>query len=93
LQTKTFTRKTFYVEGVQVTRENIREVAEWCGGTIAKKLDDTDDIYIHVPVKQTKNSGRPHPSRAFIGYYVLKSSTGFRVYNPTGLEAAFEPVG
>lgn len=92
MQTQTFARRTFTVTGVQVTRENIQEVAQWCGGTIAKKLDDTEEIYVHVPVKQTKNQGKPHPSRAYIGYYVLQSSTGFRVYNPTGLEAAFEPV-
>lgn len=89
LDIQDFSRKTFEVKAVQVNEKNIKEVAEWCGGTLAKKLDDGGDIYVSVPVKQPSNHKKTYPSRAYLNYWVLQSGTGFRVYSPTGFEVAF----
>lgn len=90
LEVREFTRRSFPVQAVEVTEENLKEVAQWCGGKVKTFHGET---YIHVPVKMPNNPYKsPNPFKAFIGYRVLKSETGFRVYRPDAFEAAFEPV-
>lgn len=88
LEVKSFSRKTFDVEAVQVTDDNMPEVAKWCGGSI--KRTGSGESYVNVPVKQPTNPEKNrNPFRAFPGYWVLKSNTGCRVYTQSGFEAAF----
>ena len=91
LKIQEFSRKTFTVEAVEVTEENLKEVAQWCGGRV--KMNGGDP-YVHVPVRKPANPNKPaNPFKAFVGYKVLKSGEkSFRVYSPTGFEAAFELV-
>lgn len=93
LKTQTFKRKPFYVEGVQVTIENIFEVAKWCGGEVKKKNDvepGVPEIYIQVPVKK---AAHVRQTQAFHGDMVLKAGRGFKVYTQAAFDRSFEPVG
>lgn len=79
-----------YVDAVAVTRDNIREVAAWCDGTIVEG-DDNTGIRTHIKVNVTKPKS-PHQSMAFIGNLVLKTHAGWKVYNAKAFERDFVPV-
>ncbi|QBZ73610.1 hypothetical protein SEA_ROSAASANTEWAA_46 [Streptomyces phage RosaAsantewaa] len=89
IETKTYARKSFTVDAVQVTEENIRDVATWCGGTVAKKLDDTGRLYIKL---ERVNVSYKRRTMAFVGDWVLVSSTGFKIYENKSFKGVFEPI-
>lgn len=59
------------VQFVKVTKQNMEEVAEWCGGKVAKiesrRKPGTMDDYVWVPTPDESKT-----SSAFPGYYVTK---------------------
>ena len=91
VETKKFARKAFYVDAVQVTEENIEEVAKWCQGDIRKGygLSSTLGRYIKVRVHRPLNERQ---TRAFVGDWVLYAGTGYKVYSPRAFEKNFEPT-
>jgi len=93
-----FTRKTFNVEAIQVTAENMQEVAEWCGGTLKDARDlpryntsTTAVWYIRVPVVLSK-AKTYRPNQAFISSWVVKTGQGFSVYTKKGFGVSFQPT-
>lgn len=80
LQIKNFERKSFPVKAVQVTAENMEEVAEWCGGEIHTK-DSADksksELFVKVPVHRPLNEKQ---TQAFVTDWVLQSPAGLKVY-------------
>jgi hypothetical protein len=86
-----YTRKPFNIEAVQVTRENMEEVAKWCGGVV--QLDAKNKRYIKVDVnlplteKQTK---------AYLDDWVLKSDNRgkgrFKVYTHKAFVHCFDKI-
>lgn len=88
-----YVRKAFVVEAVEVTPDNIHEVAQWCGGEVR-----TSDLsqqggqegfqqYIKVFVKRPLNDRQ---TRAYYGDWVLSASTGFKVYSAKAFTSSFE---
>lgn len=87
LDIKTYSRRVFTVEAVQVTEENIEEVAEWCGGTIkVDRRGGGDRKYVWVPVHQPTNERQ---KMAYVTCWVLKSKTGFKVYPDKAMRGSF----
>lgn len=84
MEIKQFKRRPFSVEGVQVTEENIMEVAEWCGGDVRRTVNE---IYIKVKTHRPLNEKQ---RRAYVTDWVLKAKTGFKVYTEQALENSFE---
>ena len=87
-----FIRRAFPVEGVQVTAENMEEVAKWAGGTIHLKPQSKQHPaakYIHIEVVQPRNVGQ---TMAFVGNWVLKLGTGFKIYTETAFKNTFDPA-
>lgn len=85
-ETTEYERKPFKVTVVQVTSENIEEVARWTRGTL--KTDDGGkyvEVKVHRPIddRQTK---------AYAGDFVLKAPTGFKVYTQTAFAKSFIQV-
>ena len=79
---KTFDRKPFSVQAVQVTRENMKEVAEWCKGTIETKETPTRngtkrEKFVKVPTKKPMNEKQ---TQAFASDWVLLLDKQFKVY-------------
>ncbi len=90
METNTFTRRPFDVEAVQVTDENMQAVADWCGGKIYHaKQKGTDAIvpYIKVDTHRPLNDKQ---KMAFVGDWVLKAATGFKIYTDTAMQNSFE---
>lgn len=100
LNVEQFVRKPLYVEAVQVTQENLEEVAHWCGGEVFR-VEPTEekpegDVFIKVNVKfpmdeeQTKaryaKGDKP-------GDWVLRSGNrNFKVYTDRAVGNVFSRV-
>jgi len=84
-----FTRKTFSVDAMQVTAENIFEIAEWCGGTVKgyDSVFDSPHVYVEVPVAM-KNSFKR--DKAFVGDWVTRTERSFKAYRNEAFKIAFE---
>jgi hypothetical protein len=86
-----FVRKPLYVEGVQVSAENMVEVAAWCGGTIRHAAEEVKKN----PYIKLESAVRGQPSRqtmAFPKDWVLSYNGGFKVYTQMAFAKTFDPV-
>jgi hypothetical protein len=90
IQTEKYARKPFYVDAVQVTRENIEEVAKWCMGDIRTQEqgpENESDLYIKVRVYRPLT---PRQTQAFPGDWVLYAGTGYKVFTDKAFRQSFE---
>jgi len=91
VQTKKFHRKSFPVDAIQVTPENMEQVARWCAGTIMHDGDKEGHLsrdYIKVRVAYPKDERQ---TQAYLGDWVLKSGRSFKVYTNSAFEKSFIP--
>ena len=95
IQLEEFARKTFDVEAVRVTRENMSEVAEWCNGTIQDINPNRygQDVCIKVAIKRPGITP-VRQTMALAGDWVLKmknpKADTFRVYTDKAFKGSFE---
>jgi hypothetical protein len=82
-----FTHKSFYVDAVKVTDDNMVEAARWCGGSIHS---DDKGTYIAVPVANAQN---PRQGRAYTDDHLLRMNGKFKVFLPKQFANSFQPVG
>jgi hypothetical protein len=90
MQTKKYARKAFFVEAVQVTAENMDEVAQWAEGTIQEDPEQSGsgpvkfiEINVHRPLNDRQR-------KAYVGDWVLSAGTGFKVYTNKAFLSSFE---
>lgn len=88
MKTRKFTRKPFEVEAVQVTAENIQDVAKWCTGEVVENAPN-EDIHIKVRVLRAMT---PRQTQAFVGDWVLYAGTGYKVYTNKAFKNSFDPL-
>lgn len=89
IETTKFERIPFEVEAVQVTEENLEEVASWCDGSVNRKRRDKKP-FVEVKVVNP----RIEPRNAFVGDWVLRATKGFKVYNAMAFQKCFRrPLG
>lgn len=96
VKTEAYTRKPFPVDAVQVSDSNLRQVARWCKGvvqttakTVSEGEERTKEKVRFIKVEVHNPSNERH-TKAFVGDWVLKSDTGFKVYTKSAFEKAFE---
>jgi hypothetical protein len=93
MQIDRFVRKSFPVEAVQVTKENLLEVTAWCGGKLlVTGLDHAKGAgrpYVKVNVGKTLHEDQ---DKAFPGNWVLKLGGTFKVYTSGAFKASFDPM-
>lgn len=90
LNPTTYVRKTFTVEAVQVTDDNLDDIAGWTGGQVlanAATEKDPAKFFVKVPVKRPLNERQ---CRAYVGDWVLQARSGFKVYTQKAFEGCFE---
>lgn len=80
-----YIRKSFTVDAVQVTEENLEEVAKWAQGEVL--VSERGDNYVRVRVH---NPLTERQTRAFPGDWVLYASKGYKVYTQKAFERSFE---
>lgn len=90
---KKFLRKPFEVEAVEVTAENIEDVARWCRGQMRKSVGPAGrnvQRYIKVNVKRPLNERQ---TMAYVGDWVVAATDqnirGFKVYTPKAFSQSF----
>lgn len=92
----TYRRKSFRVQAIQVTKENLPDLAEWCGGVVKLEDDGGEGFrtYIEVPVSPT--SGRYSKQRvsAYVGDWVVRltEDNNFKIYRTRSFLEIFEEV-
>lgn len=94
LKPEKYERIPFPVEAVEVTDENMREVAQWCGGRVKTDRvhwsNRAGQRFVQVHVPRALNERQ---TMAYVGDWVLYSGTGpngFKVYTPKAFESSFQ---
>lgn len=87
MEIENYERKTFVVQAVRVTLENMPDVVAWCGGNL--KQDEQHRPYIRVEVRLPKNVKQ---TMAYEGDWVLKTGTGVRIYTDHAFHKSFDPT-
>lgn len=101
LDKRKFVRRTFEVEAVQVTEENFKEVAKWCGGRIVTVQDLANAVVKeeveerpaekHIAVEVARPLNR-RQTQAYVGDWILFASNGFKVYTSRPFRKNFVEV-
>lgn len=86
LKIEEFERLPFTIQAIEVTNENIKQVAKWCGGQVRTTGKRGIQKYIKVDVKRALNERQ---TMAYIGDWVLKAGSGFKVYTPKAFSESF----
>lgn len=86
MDTKMARRKTFDVEYVEVTEENMEEISQWSDNPIG---GEGTDRFIQITDKNAMNARQ---TKAFIGDLILKSGSSFKAYSKKAFAKAFEDV-
>jgi len=86
MQTTTYQRKPLIVEAVQVTDENIYDVAKWCGGDVRTNTT-TNKKFIQLEVIHPQN---PSQTKALAGNWILKSDQGYKIWSDSAFKKGFE---
>lgn len=92
MQTKKYARKAFFVEAIQVTAENMEEVAQWAEGEIQQDPEQSGTgpvNYIFINVERPLNDRQ---TKAYMGDWVLSAGRGFKVYTNKAFLSSFEVV-
>lgn len=92
MKLENYKRKPFIVQCVQVTADNMEEVAKWVGGSVKHESASANRpaaSYVEVSVIRPTH---PKQSMAYIGNWVLKMGTTWKVYTDTGFRSSFEPL-
>lgn len=84
MQLSSFVRKPFTVEAVEITTENIHEVAQFIG---TLRGEDTDQPYIQVDRKLVPNVFKVYP-----GFWMTKMGSNVRCYSSHIFKAQFIEV-
>jgi hypothetical protein len=87
MKIENYERKTFVVQAVRVTLENMPDVIAWCGGNL--KQDELHRPYIKVEVRRPANVKQ---TMAYEGDWVLKTGTGVRIYTDHAFHKSFDPT-
>lgn len=83
LEVTRYVRRPFEIDAVQVTAENIEEVAKWCNGDVR---NEGDNQYVKVRVHRPMNDKQ---TKAFVGDWVLYAGTGYKVYTSKPFKSSF----
>lgn len=90
-----YDRKPFSVMAVQVTFENVYDVAKWCKGTIVEQKTKMLGVDTAIPSIQVEGQGdtRGKSFVATLGCYVVELKGSFRVYKPASFTSTFQKSG
>lgn len=96
IKPETYLRRTFEIEAVRITHDNMHEVAIWCLAeekvqTRPAKKGEGNFVqeipYLKIEVLRPLNERQ---SMAFVGDWVLKTGTGFKIYTDIAFHKNFE---
>lgn len=83
MEMSTFLRRPFYIEAVEITKENIEEVA--------KKVGELRHSEEHGTYIQVNRDILPNMHQVFVGYFMTKMGKNVRCYSPELFHEQFTP--
>lgn len=86
IKTETYARKSFPIECVQVTEENMDAIADWCGGTVMGT-----GTYRHIKL-EVPDAKHVRQTKAHAGDWVTFAGTGFKIFSAKAFEKHFDKV-
>lgn len=87
---KTFRKKPVEIQAMLLTRDNVHEVARWCGGRVIEesKASDPSDVYIGLDIPTLEGL-----MRAAVGHWIIRGVQGeFYPCKPDIFAATYEEV-
>lgn len=82
-------RKPFEAEAVQVTAENMEQVALWCHGEIIVENADNQSLRQYIKV-ETRNPMNEKQTQAHVSNWVLFANGSFMIYTNKAFRKGFE---
>jgi hypothetical protein len=75
----------------QVTLENVKELAKWCGGTVEMKPTRMLGTSVDLPVIKLRGQGQNRGKffEAPLGFWIVELKGSFRCYNPNQFASGF----
>lgn len=91
METTKYRRKPLYVDVVQVTNENMVDVARWADGEVREDSEQPGGPikYVYIRVHHALNERQ---TKAYVGDWVLYGGTGYKVYTNKAFLSSFEVV-
>lgn len=89
METSTYQSVPYQIEAVQVTDDNMVEVAEWAHALL-DRTGPHEPTFIKVDVKNPLSEKQ---TMAFVGDWVLKGKNGFKVYKDRPFKNNFTKIG
>lgn len=85
-----FIRRSFPVEAVRVTHNNMHDVAAWCGGELQTEAENGHTVRfvkveVHMPLSERQ-------TKAYLGDWVLFAGKGYKVYTDRGFGNSFDKL-
>lgn len=90
---KQYRKKPVVIEAMHLTRENVREVARWCGGRVFEdaKASDPTDVYVALDIPTLEGTMRAETHGG--GDFIIRGVQGeFYPCKPDIFEATYEAV-
>lgn len=87
MKVEKFIRKSFVVDAVRVSAENLDDVATWCRGEVRS---DESGPYIKVRVQAPLNERQ---TMAHVGDWVLYAGKGYKIYPDRAFRKSFVENG
>lgn len=102
---KKYTAKPVVVEAVQITEDNMADVAKWCKGDVRSELvpaseSETGEEYTRKYVKpkmyKAPNSRPTNPkiedrlTKGYVGKWIIKRGTNFKVYTDQAFANSYD---
>jgi hypothetical protein len=85
---QTWTRRSFDVDAVRLTEENLQKVAEWCGGSVLRSLEHGNRRYVNfISVAY----GKTRATKAFAGHWIVKIDQTFKHYRDDPFRKSYMP--
>lgn len=99
--TTTHQRKTFRVQAIQITAENMEEISRWCGGKLKTYVPDLkhrpgtyQDGQPCIELLVSRVMGRESVARAYVGDWITRIICGnhFNVYRDKKFRDMFQEI-
>ena len=91
LNTKNYKSKPIFVEAVQISEDNMNEIASWVNGEIITISDSSKDktqiSFVKAHVLRSKGYIR---NKGYVGDWIVKSDLGVKFYTNAAFERSFE---
>jgi hypothetical protein len=92
METTKYDRKPFTVNAVELTLDNVGEVAAWCKGTVEQVTAKVLGTTMKLPVVKIQGQGAAK-SKTFVanlGHFIAEYNGSFRVYKPAVFREMFQ---